>query len=137
MVPTPPDSAHLFVSKREESPRLHLSRLWNIYAIQLSSNQFLKQGNERTGNYPRNFFKSKLLSTQLWPEAKQLLTVLRTANNPGIVWAGWKKRAKKFFQEYHIEYLLAKNRVSDMAQRDWMKAQDEAKPAVCRLRTLN
>ncbi|KAH9071298.1 hypothetical protein Ae201684P_015605 [Aphanomyces euteiches] len=56
-------------------------------------------------------------------EAKQLLPVLRQANNPGVVWAGWKKRAKKFFQEYHVEHLLAKTRVSDLAKRELLRAQ--------------
>ncbi|KAH9079821.1 hypothetical protein Ae201684P_007497 [Aphanomyces euteiches] len=57
-------------------------------------------------------------------EAKQLLPVLRQANNPGVVWAGWKKRAKKFFQEYHVEHLLAKTRVSDLAKRELLCAQE-------------
>ncbi|CAK5159155.1 unnamed protein product, partial [Aphanomyces euteiches] len=57
-------------------------------------------------------------------EAKQLLPVLRQANNPGVVWAGWKKRAKKFFQEYHWEHLLAKTRVSDLAKRELLRAQE-------------
>ncbi|KAH9107181.1 hypothetical protein AeMF1_017421, partial [Aphanomyces euteiches] len=57
-------------------------------------------------------------------EAKQLLPVLRQANNPGVVWAGWKKRAKKFFQEYHVEHLLAKTRVSDLAKRELLRAQE-------------
>ncbi|KAH9080844.1 hypothetical protein Ae201684P_007930 [Aphanomyces euteiches] len=56
-------------------------------------------------------------------EAKQLLPVLRQANNPGVVWAGWKKRANKFFQEYHWEHLLAKTRVSDLAKRELLRAQ--------------
>ncbi|KAH9111385.1 hypothetical protein AeMF1_014061, partial [Aphanomyces euteiches] len=34
-------------------------------------------------------------------EAKALLPLLSSANNPGVVWSGWKKRAKAFLKAYN------------------------------------
>ncbi|KAH9051243.1 hypothetical protein Ae201684P_002234 [Aphanomyces euteiches] len=59
-------------------------------------------------------------------EAKQLLPVLRQANNPGVVWAGWKKRAKKFFPRVSCGASLGKDTKRSMRDVLPLQALEQA-----------
>ncbi|EFX61361.1 hypothetical protein DAPPUDRAFT_340008, partial [Daphnia pulex] len=76
---------------------------------------------------PKELLEVPQVADTIRAEANRILQVLREANNPGVVWMGWKKRTKSFLQQYHAQYLVSKTRVIDKAKRLWLSAQsDEA-----------
>ncbi|KAF0704637.1 hypothetical protein AaE_014838 [Aphanomyces astaci] len=59
-------------------------------------------------------------------EARALVPILLHAHNPGVVWAGWKKRTKDFVEHYHTHHIAYKGLTVQRAEQDWATAMVQA-----------
>ncbi|KAF0712116.1 hypothetical protein As57867_004903, partial [Aphanomyces stellatus] len=76
---------------------------------------------------PKELLSIREVAETIVSEAKALLSILRTANNPGVVWSGWKKRTHKFLTAYHVRHHAERKCIVIRAEREWRHAQANAR----------
>ncbi|KAH9138172.1 hypothetical protein LEN26_005388, partial [Aphanomyces euteiches] len=72
---------------------------------------------------PKELLTIPEVCTAIKNEARRLLEQMETANNVGVLWAGWKKRTRRFLQSYHSRYIAHRTYVRDQALLQWIQAQ--------------
>ncbi|KAF0692758.1 hypothetical protein As57867_016126, partial [Aphanomyces stellatus] len=72
---------------------------------------------------PKKLLLIPQVTQTIQAEARTLLSQFDNASNIGVLWAGWKKRTRKFLQSYHTQYLAQKTHAKDQADTKWNRAQ--------------
>ncbi|KAF0764408.1 hypothetical protein AaE_003067 [Aphanomyces astaci] len=75
---------------------------------------------------PKGILEIPEVTSAIISEARALVPILLHAHNPGVVWAGWKKRTKDFVEHYHAHHIASKGLTVQRAEQDWVSAMAQA-----------
>ncbi|RHY01652.1 hypothetical protein DYB36_012427 [Aphanomyces astaci] len=75
---------------------------------------------------PKGILEIPEVTSAIISEARALVPILLHAHNPGVVWAGWKKRTKDFVAHYHAHHIASKGLTVQRAEQDWVSAMAQA-----------